>query len=130
MQCFQLSRIPFALEACVLIHAKHIVDHVRGRISVLAWIEDGEDTGEVVTAGDEGKFLPLVGTNLLQTDIGQEPVAETFAPLGFLDGPTVFQIGLDVFCRAPPSDVSPIPNQEEIDREELERLEALGYVTD
>jgi arylsulfatase A-like enzyme len=40
------------------------------------------------------------------------------------------EFALRLTNRAPPSDASPIPNQEEIDREELERLEALGYVTD
>ena len=40
------------------------------------------------------------------------------------------EFALGLADRAPPTDASPIPGQEEIDREELERLKALGYVTD
>jgi arylsulfatase A-like enzyme len=40
------------------------------------------------------------------------------------------EFALGLADRAPPTDASPVPGQEEIDREELERLEALGYITD
>jgi arylsulfatase A-like enzyme len=40
------------------------------------------------------------------------------------------EFALSLADRAPPSDAAPIRGQEDIDREELERLEALGYVTD
>jgi len=40
------------------------------------------------------------------------------------------EFALGLADRAPPTDASPVPRQEEIDREELERLKALGYVTD
>ena len=40
------------------------------------------------------------------------------------------EFALGLTSRAPPSDAASIPDQKEIDREEIERLEALGYVTD
>ena len=40
------------------------------------------------------------------------------------------EFALGLTSRAPPFDAASIPGQKEIDREELERLEALGYVAD
>jgi len=81
------------------------------------------------SSSDEGPARELL-YDLLADPMEQRDVADLNPEIVERMRRRYQEFALRLTNRAPPSDASPIPNREEIDREELERLEALGYVTD